>query len=116
MLGVKKMDKDKQAKLASKGWKIGTVDEFLELTPAEVTYIELRLALSENLKQRRTQKQITSSDTQLANPSQIEKLETGETSVSLDFLIRSLLTLGVTVKELAEIMVHSQDFAGNPNV
>ncbi len=43
------MDKNKQAKLASKGWKIGTVNEFLELTPAEATYIELRLALSENL-------------------------------------------------------------------
>ncbi len=103
------MDKDKQAKLASKGWK----------TPAEVTYIELRLALSENLQQRRTQKQLTPSQfAQLlnANPSQIEKLETGEASVSLDFLIRSLLTLGATVKELAEIMVHSQDFAGNPNV
>ncbi|OQY49175.1 MAG: transcriptional regulator [Candidatus Parabeggiatoa sp. nov. 2] len=113
------MDKDKQAKLASKGWKIGTVNEFLELTPAEATYIELRLALSENLQQRRTQKQLTPSQfAQLlnANPSQIEKLETGEASVSLDFLIRSLLTLGATVKELAEIMVHSQDFAGNPNV
>jgi len=36
-------------------------------------------------------------------------------SVSLDLLIRSLLTLGATVKELADIMVHSQDFAGNPN-
>ncbi|RKZ40945.1 MAG: transcriptional regulator [Gammaproteobacteria bacterium] len=98
------MEKDKQAKLASKGWKIGTVNEFLELTPAEATYIELRLALSENLKQRRIQ----------LNFSQIEKLETGE--VTLDFLIRALLTLGTTVKELAEIMVHSQDFAGNPTV
>jgi hypothetical protein len=110
------MDKDKQAKLASKGWKIGTVNEFLDLTPAEATYIELRLALSENLKQRQTQKQLTSSHTQFANPFQIEKLETGEAEVTLDFLIRSLLTLGVTVKELAEIMVHSQNFAGNPNV
>jgi transcriptional regulator with XRE-family HTH domain len=111
------MDKDKQAKLALKGWKIGTVNEFLDLTPAEATYIELRLALSENLKQRQTQ--ITSSQfAQLlnANSSQIEKLETREAEVTLDFLIRSLLTLGATVKELAEIMVHSQDFAGNPNV
>jgi predicted XRE-type DNA-binding protein len=112
------MDKDKQAKLASKGWKIGTVEEFLDLTPAEATYIELRLALSENLKQRRTQQQLTSHQfAQLlnANPSQIEQLETGEASVTLDFLIRSLLTLGATVKELAEIMVHSQEFASHPS-
>ena len=112
------MDKDKQAKLASKGWKVGTVSEFLELTPAEATYIELRLALSQNLKQRCTQKQLTPSQfAQLinVNPSQIEKLETGDASVSLDFLIRSLLTLGATVKELAEIMVHSQDIASHPN-
>ena len=111
------MDKDKQAKLTSTGWNIGTVNDFLDLTPAEVTYIELRLALSENLKQRRTQKQLTSREfAQLlnANPSQIENLETADASVSLDFLIRSLLTLGATVKELADIMVHSQDFTGNP--
>lgn len=113
------MDKDKQAKLASKGWKIGTVNEFLELTPAEASYIELILALSENLMKRRTQKQLTPSQfAQLlnTNPSQIEKLETFDTSLSLDFLIRSLLTLGATVKELAEIMVHSQEIADNPNV
>ncbi len=113
------MDKDKQAKLASKGWKISTVNDFLDLTHAEAVYIELRLALSQNLKQRQTQKQLTSSQfAQLlnANHSQIEKLETGEASISLDFLIRSLLTLGATVKELAEIMVHSQDFTGNINV
>jgi hypothetical protein len=113
------MDKDKQAKLTSKGWKIGTVNEFLDLTAAEATYIELRLALSENLMKRRTQKQLTASQfAQLlnANPSQIEKLETFDASLSLDFLIRSLLTLGATVKELAEIMLHSQDIADNPNV
>jgi len=39
----------------------------------------------------------------------VEKLETREAEVTLDFLIRSLLTLGTTVKELAEIMVHSHD-------
>jgi len=111
------MDKDKQAKLASKGWKIGTVNDFLDLTPAEATYIELRLALSENLKQRRTQLTLSQFAQLLnTNSSQIEKLETGEAEVTLDFLIRSLLTLGTTVKELAEIMVHSQDFASNPNV
>ena len=39
------MDKAKQKMLEKKGWKVGTAEEFLGLSPAESRYIELKFAL-----------------------------------------------------------------------
>ncbi|HAX10390.1 MAG TPA: transcriptional regulator, partial [Marinobacter hydrocarbonoclasticus] len=38
------MHANKRKKLEEKGWKIGDADEFLELTPEESAYIEMKLA------------------------------------------------------------------------
>lgn len=35
----------KKKKLQSKGWTVGNASDFLELSPEEVRYIELKLAL-----------------------------------------------------------------------
>ena len=42
------MNKAKQKKLEEKGWKVGTAEEFLGLSPAESRCIELKLTLSES--------------------------------------------------------------------
>ncbi len=47
------MDKAKRAKLEAAGWKIGSVQDFLELTDEEAEIIEIRLSLAAALKQRR---------------------------------------------------------------
>jgi hypothetical protein len=47
------MDEVKRKRLEQKGWKVGSVVEFLELTPEEAVLIEIKLALSRNLKERR---------------------------------------------------------------
>ncbi|MGM3307509.1 hypothetical protein ACSQ6I_16330 [Anabaena sp. WFMT] len=47
------MDQAKRERLESKGWRVGTVSDFLELTPEETVFVEIKLALSQNLKQRR---------------------------------------------------------------
>ena len=44
------MDKSKRERLEAKGWKVGTVAEFLELTPAEAALVEIKLALSRSSK------------------------------------------------------------------
>ena len=49
------MDKEKQQKLEENGWTVGSVDDFLVLTPEESAYIELKLTLSASLRQRRQQ-------------------------------------------------------------
>ena len=47
------MNADRKKKLEARGWKVGTVQEFLGLTDEEATLIEIKLALSRELRKRR---------------------------------------------------------------
>ena len=101
------MNSTKKKRLETKGWKVGTVAEFLRLTPEESAYVEMKLLLSKNLRERRMDKSLTQE--QLArflksSQSRVAKMEIGDPSVSLDLLIRSLLILGVSRKSLAKIL------------
>lgn len=53
------MNKAKRKRLECKGWKVGSADEFLGLTPAESQYAELKLALSKRLRKRREAQKLT---------------------------------------------------------
>lgn len=97
------MDKRKQTKLAKRGWKVGTVAEFLDLSVEESAYIEMKLALSEKLKDRRIRKRLTQAQLAKAiqsSQSRVAKMEAGDPTVSIDLLVKSLLALGVSKKEL----------------
>ena len=97
------MKQSKRARLESKGWKIGSTEEFLGLSPEETAYIEMKLALSEKLKERRRRKRMTQAElAKLVSSSQsrVAKMEAGDPSVSIDLLVKSLLALGVSKKEL----------------
>ena len=101
------MNKAKRLKLEAKGWKVGTVEEFLELTPEESAYIELKLKLADGLVQRRQEKDLT--QIQLAkrinsSQSRVAKMEAGDPSVSLDLLVKSLLALGSSPTDLAQLI------------
>ena len=101
------MLESKKRRIAAKGWKIGTAREFLGLSASEEAYIELRLRLSEGLKSRRNLRRVT--QTQLAqalrsSQSRIAKMEAGDPTVSIDLLVKSLLVLGTTNRELAAII------------
>jgi len=95
--------KAKREKLESKGWKVGSAKDFLGLTEEEAAYIEMKLALSEKLKERRQRKRMTQIElAKLVHSSQsrIAKMEAGDPTVSIDLLMKSLLALGVSKKEL----------------
>jgi DNA-binding XRE family transcriptional regulator len=97
------VNKAKQAKLERKGWKFGSAGEFLGLSAQELAYIELRLALSDTLKSKRVSKKLTQAElARILNSSQsrVAKMEAGDPTVSIDLLIKSLLALGVSKKEL----------------
>ncbi len=101
------MKSARKKQIETKGWKIGTVAEFLQLSPEESAYIEMKLALSKNLQERRKGKSLTQE--QLArllksSQSRVAKMEAGDPSVSLDLLVRSLLVLGETRKSLAKVL------------
>lgn len=98
------MDEEKKKRLEERGWKVGTVKEFLDLTPDEEAYIEMRLALGDAVRELRKQHHLTQA--QLAerlqsSQSRVAKAEAADPSVSLDLLIRSLLALGATRDEVA---------------
>lgn len=101
------MREHKRKRLEAKGWKIGTTKEFLDLTREEEAYIELRLKLAEGLKQRRVRRRLTQVDLAKAvqsSQSRVAKMEAGDPSVSLDLLVRSLIALGTSSKELGKII------------
>ena len=97
------MKQIKRARLEGRGWKVGSAKDFLELSEEEVAYIEMKLALSEKLRHRRKRQNMTQTElAQLVHSSQsrVAKMEAGDPSVSIDLLIKSLLALGVTRREL----------------
>lgn len=97
----------KRKKLESKGWKIGSAEEFLGLSQEEAAYIALKLSLGSSLKKRRFKEKL--SQVELAklvktSQSRIAKMEAGDPSVSIDLLIKSLLALGASPKDLAKVI------------
>lgn len=101
------MNKDKRKKLGAKGWKVGSTEEFLHLTPEESAYITLKLKLAQGLSLHRKKQQLT--QMQLAqrirsSQSRVAKMEAGDPSVSLDLLVKSLLALGSSPAELARLI------------
>jgi ribosome-binding protein aMBF1 (putative translation factor) len=101
------MRMQKQKRLQAKGWKAGTVKQFLGLSNEESAYIELKIKLAAGLRQRRQQKGLSQLDlaTKLqSSQSRVAKMEAGDPSVSLDLLIRSLISLGTTEQELSRLI------------
>ncbi|MGB0387168.1 MAG: helix-turn-helix domain-containing protein [Ardenticatenaceae bacterium] len=111
------MNGKENVQLEASGWKVSSVEEFLGLTKAEATYIDLKLALLDSYRTWRQQKQV--SQVELAeqlelSESSIAKMEQGDPSVSLDLLVQSLLTLGVTPKHLAQIIASLEQTTSDP--
>lgn len=101
------MRKEKKKRLESKGWKIGSTKEFLALSEEESAYIELKTRLAEGVRQRREQKGLTQVELAAklqSSQSRVAKIEAGDPSVSLDLLIRSLISLGLNDRELSKII------------
>ena len=101
------MKQNKKKRLEKAGWKTGSVQDFLELSDEEVAFIEMKLALAKYLKDRRRSKKLTQD--QLAHAlhssqSRVAKMEAGDPSVSFDLLIKSLLSLGTSPKQLARVI------------
>jgi len=70
------MRKQKQKRLQTKGWKVGTVKEFLGLSNEESAYIELKIKLAAGLRRRRQQKGLSQMD--LAAKLSIESITRGQ--------------------------------------
>ena len=103
------MDKSKRERLEAKGWKVGTVAEFLELTPEEAALVEIKLALSRSLKERR-QNSMTQADLAArlhSSQPRIANAENGDASVSMELLIQHLVFLSLLLVFLVSFLSSS---------
>jgi DNA-binding XRE family transcriptional regulator len=101
------MDKKKQKTLEAAGWRVGGAADFLELSPEEAEYVELKLALGSYLREVRRDHHWT--QTQLArrlgsSQSRVAKMEAADNSVSVDLLLKSLLSVGATPKDVGRVI------------
>jgi hypothetical protein len=105
------MRDEKRRRLEAKGWTVGSTKEFLRLSDEEAAYIDLKLRLANGLKQRRRRRRLTQVALARAlrsSQSRVAKMEAGDPSVSIDLLVRSLLALGTSARELSRIVASSQ--------
>ncbi|MCH7797235.1 MAG: helix-turn-helix transcriptional regulator [Planctomycetes bacterium] len=101
------MNKTKRRRLEAAGWKVGAAADFLGLSKEETAFVEMKLSLSRNLKKRRQAKRLTQSQVAKvigSSQSRVAKMEAADPEVSIDLLLRSLLALGATRKQLAKII------------
>jgi len=101
------MEKAKHDRLKEAGWTVGTTAEFLGLTEEEAALIEMKLALAQSLREHRGAQHLTQE--QLAkmlgsSQSRVAKMEAADSSVSMELLVRSLLRLGATRKEVGRVI------------
>jgi predicted XRE-type DNA-binding protein len=103
------MEEANRKRLEEKGWKVGTVSQFLDLTPEETALIEIKLALSRHLKERRQQLMTQTELAEKLHSSQprIAKAENGDASVSIELLIRAMLATGATPQEIGQVIAQA---------
>ena len=101
------MKQSKKNKLKKGGWTTGSASDFLGLSPEEQAFVEMKLALANHLKKRRQSKKFTQvqlADVLHSSQSRIAKMEAEDPTVSIDLLLRSLLLLGTSPKQIAKII------------
>ena len=99
------MDAKKIKELEARGWKVGNAADFLLLTEEEVAMVETRLALSKMAKEIRQRKRLSQEAAARrigSSQSRFAKLEAGDSSVSVDLMLKAVYNLGASREEVAE--------------
>jgi len=102
------MNSAERKRLEAAGWQFGSAVDFLGLSENEGVYIDLRVRLANALKARRQAAKLSQkafASVRKSSQSRVAKAEANDPSVSLDLVIRSLIALGVSLAELASIIV-----------
>ncbi len=84
-----------------------TLEEFLDLSKADIAYIDTKVALKKSIKKFRIEAGITQSDlADLLDSSQsrVAKMEGGDTSVSIDLMLKALFALELSRNDIAAII------------
>jgi len=98
------MKAGKRRQLEGAGWRVGTVEEFLGLSKQEAALVEVKLRLARRLRTLRTRRRLSQAAVAKlvrSSQSRVAKMETGDATVSIDLLVRSLLAIGASPKDIA---------------
>ncbi len=104
------MKEAKEDRLKLAGWRVGGAGDFLDLTPEEAAFAELKLALAFYLRELRGERGWTQSQVARrlrSSQSRVAKMEAADPSVSLDLLVRSLLALGASRADVGRVIVRA---------
>jgi len=95
------MSTSKETRLKAKGWRSGSVQDFLGLTDGEAAYIELKHQLAKKFRKQRKRCRLTQVETAKllkSSQSRVAKMEASDPAVSIDMLWWSLFRLGASVQ------------------
>ena len=101
------MKSEKKARLERAGWVVGDAAQFLKLTAQEQRFVEMKLALATGVREMRERRGLTQAALAKrlgSSQSRVAKMEAADTSVSLDLMMRSLLSIGATAGEIARLI------------
>lgn len=85
-----------------------TVQELFKLSDEQTAFIEIKARLAVALAKLRSRQQLTQVEAARklgSSQSRLAKMESADKTVSLDLLVRSLLTLGANRHEIAEVLL-----------
>ena len=97
----------KKLRLEGSGYKVGSADEFLALTPEEGALVALRLSLAGEVRRRRLRQHCSQAELARrigSSQSRIAKLEAAEADVSLDLLFKALFATGARRRDLGRVL------------
>lgn len=97
------MKSDKLKRLKSTGWKVGNPSDFLQLSEEESKLVAIKWSLMSAVKKSRIKRNISQMDLaqrMKSSQSRIAKIEAGDSSISLDLIVRALIATGATTKDI----------------
>ena len=109
------MKTDKLERLRAAGWKVGSAEEFLQLSDDEARLVALKLSLIGAVKKSRIKRRLSQIDLarrMKSSQSRIAKIEAGDPSVSLDLIVRALIASGASSRDIQAAFVANDRMAG----
>ncbi len=101
------MDKAKRKRLEARGWRVGTATDFLGLSAEEAALVQMKVSLSQALRARREARglsQVALAKRLRSSQSRVAKMEAADQTVSIDLLLRGLVVLGATPRDIARVL------------
>jgi DNA-binding XRE family transcriptional regulator len=97
----------KRKRLEAAGFRVGTMQEFLNLSDGEADLIDLKIRLIDMLKRVRTSSGVTQqalAKSLGSSQSRVAKIEAGGADVTLDLICKALFALGVSRQALGKVI------------